>query len=116
MAFRGIADQSGETVMGSQRGISLLCFGMFPKTIFYSNFTIVEDDFSRNSAQNVKSVNERVQETLFILMTISKYNRPAAVTEPDTEKIDSCFPTIKIDGSFPPSPPALLRRARIEAE
>lgn len=67
--------------MGCKRSISLLRLGMFPKTIFYGNLTIVEDNLLRDSAQDIESMNKCIQKTFFILMTISKYNWSAAVTK-----------------------------------
>ena len=102
MSFSRITEKGGKTVVSRKSSISFLRLRMFSKSIFYSNFTIVEDNLMGNSAQDIKSTNECIQKTFFILMTIGKYNWSAAVTKPRTEKIDHSFQTVEINCSFAP--------------
>lgn len=102
MSFSRITEKSEKTVASRKSSISFLRLCMLPKSIFYSNFTIVEDDLMGNSAQDIKSTNECIQKTFLILMTIGKYNWSTAVTKPRTEKIDHRFLTVEINRNFSP--------------
>ena len=102
MTFSGITEKGRKAVVSRKSSISFLRLRVFPKSIFYSNFTIVEDNLMGNASQDIKSTNECIQKTFFILMTIGKYNWSAAVTKPRTEKIDHSFLPLKINRSFTP--------------
>ena len=114
MALGGIAEDCVKSVVCRQSSISCLFPGTGSETVLHSNLPIIEDHSGRDTAEQVKSPDERVEKTFFVLPVVSKNDRPAAVTQPRTEEIYCLSVSIYVHLCL--APVDLHRFTRIELE
>ena len=102
MAFRRVAEQGIEPVMSREVRIAFLLFGVGSETVFYGDFAIVKDHFGRRSVKDLKAADKSVQKAFFVLAVVCQDDRPAAVAQTGTKKIDLFSLALDIDKSFSP--------------
>lgn len=102
VAFRRVAEQGIEPVMSREVRIAFLLFGVGSETVFYGDFAIVKDHFGRRSVKDLKAADKSVQKAFFVLAVVCQDDRPAAVAQTGTKKIDLFSLALDIDKSFSP--------------
>ena len=75
---------------------------MGAEAVLDGNLAVVKDNPFGNTAEILKYLNQRIQETLLILPAVCQNHGGTAVAQPGAEEIDDGFGTVQIDGSLTP--------------
>ncbi|EFE93234.1 hypothetical protein GCWU000341_00006 [Oribacterium sp. oral taxon 078 str. F0262] len=82
-----IAEDCIEPVMRRKSRIAGLLHSIGSESVFYGDFSVIEDHFRRCTVEFSEDTDERIQKAFFILAVVGQNNGTATVTEPGTEEM-----------------------------